>query len=206
MKHANRFIGCALGAAMLAACASTPSAGPVEVTRFHDASALASVGTGTVFVETAPGDENTALAIGVYKTEVLGELVALGYRETSRDEADHIAQVGVEQFVVGANTGNSGPVSVGVGGSTGSYGSGVGVGIGINLGGGRPKERSGTQLSVVIREAQTNQSIWEGRAALEVERGSPFEVPAVNADAIASALFREFPGNDGETVEVKVGE
>jgi hypothetical protein len=28
---------------------------------------------------------------------------------------------------------NRGPVSVGVGGSTGSYGSGVGVGVGVNL-------------------------------------------------------------------------
>src|SRR5690606_42017636 len=40
------------------------------------------------------------------------------------------------------------PVNVGVGGSTGSYGSGVGLGVGINLGGGsRPSEQIDTERS-----------------------------------------------------------
>ena len=192
-------------ALMLAACA-TPQ-GPVEVTRFVDPAGAARLGQGTVFVESAPGSLD-GLEAAPYKAAVAAELTRLGYRETPRAEASQIAQVRVERYVETA-AGRRSPVSVGVGGSTGSYGSGVGLGVGINLGGGGgPK--AGTQLGVTLRDARSDtgsgQALWEGRADLATTGRSPLAERTANAQALAAALFREFPGRNGETVEVKVGE
>ena len=192
-----------LAATALAGCAST-RAGPVEVTRFVDEARLAALGQGTIFVETAPGlTDPDSLELSSYKAAVARELTALGYRETSREAADQVAQVSFDRFVQGAG-GRRSPVSVGVGGSTGSYGSGVGLGIGINLGGGS-RETVGTELSVMIRDARTNASLWEGRAQQQVASRSAMAESAAAAGVLADALFREFPGNNGETVEVGAG-
>ena len=196
----------ALAATLLAGCATTPGAGPVEITRFHDAAALAQIGQGTVFVASAPGEDADSLELSAYKLEVLNELVALGYQESSREQADHIAQVSLKRYKIEPEAGGRGPVSVGVGGSTGGYRSGVGLGVGINLGGGDNKDRVGTDVSVRINDAASNQALWEGRASLSVGRDSPLAEPAANADIIADALFQDFPGNDGETIEVEVDE
>ena len=101
--------------------------------------------------------------------------------------------------------GRRSPVNVGVGGSTGSYGSGLGLGIGINLGGGQ-KDRLGTEMAVTIRDKATGESIWEGRADFQAPEDSPLARGQANAQTVASALFREFPGNNGETIEVEVSE
>src|SRR3990167_2305155 len=195
-----------VAAAMLAGCATVPGPGPVQITRFHDAAALAQLGQGTIFVETAPGENNESLEIAAYKAAVASSLTALGYRETAREEASQIAQVRLGRHLIAPESSKRGPVSVGVGGSTGSYGSGVGLGIGINLGGGKPRDRIDTDLGVMIRDKASGDTIWEGRASLEVGKGSPLEAPAASASAIAQALFRDFPGNNGETLEVKVSE
>lgn len=181
----------------LAACA-TPQ-GPIEVTRFVDPAGTARLGQGTVFVETAPGAID-GLEVAPYKAAVAAELTRLGYRETSRAEASQIAQVRVERFSEQALARRN-PVSVGVGGSTGSYGSGVGLGVGINLGGG-PKPTSATQLGVTLRNASGGPNLWEGRADIDTTAGAPLADRTRNAQALATALFRDFPGNNGETVQV----
>jgi hypothetical protein len=190
-----------LGAALaLSACATPP--GPVEVTRFVAPERLGTVGRGTIFVEAMPGSEDGALELAPYKAAVAAELTRLGYTESDRASATLIAQIGLQRGVIEAGK-RDGPVSVGVGGSTGSYGSGVGLGIGINLGGG-PKDRLGTNLSVRITEKDGGASVWEGRADFRPPEDSPLARGNANAQTVASALFRDFPGNNGETVEVKV--
>ena len=164
-----------IGGLALAGCATAP--GPVEVTRFVAPEASAQLGRGTIFVETAPGIDSDSLETAPYKAAVARELVSLGYVEAPRSTASQIAQVRVERFA-DAPVEKRGPVSVGVGGSTGSYGSGLGVGIGINLGGG-PKEKVGTNIGVMIREAATNQTIWEGRAC-----GDSDDVPEGAGDCV----------------------
>lgn len=181
----------------LAACA-TPQ-GPIEVTRFVDPAGTARLGQGTVFVETAPGSID-GLEAAPYKAAVAAELTRLGYRETARAQATQIAQVRVERFAEGALIRRN-PVSVGVGGSTGSYGSGVGVGVGINLGGG-PKPTSSTLLAVTLSNASGGQNLWEGRADIDTTASSPLADRTRNAQALAAALFRDFPGRSGETVQV----
>ncbi|MBX7483991.1 DUF4136 domain-containing protein [Qipengyuania qiaonensis] len=186
----------------LAGCTTRP--GPVEVTRFVAPDRVAQLGQGSIFVESAPGGEANGLELSTYKAAVADELRRLGYSESSRDGAAQVAQISLERYVVGSG-GRRNPVSVGVGGSTGNYGSGVGVGIGINLGGGQ-KDRLGTELAVTIREKASGQSIWEGRADFQAPENSALARGTANAQTVASALFREFPGNNGETIEVEVTE
>lgn len=201
---ARTLIALALGTAALAAC--TPPTGPVEVTRFHEPATLVQLGNGTIFVESAPGEAgafgNDSLELAPYKAAVARELAQLGYREADRGRADQVAEVRLERYVVGRG-GRRSPVSVGVGGSTGSYGSGVGLGVGINLGGGSGEEVV-TELGVTIRDRNTGAPLWEGRANFGVDTNSSLADARANADAVADALFREFPGNSGQTVAVEV--
>lgn len=201
MKY-SRIALLAATAALLSACTTMP-AGPVEVTRFHQQAAAAKLGQTTIFVETASDADLGALELAPYKQAVARELAKMGYRETSRDQAAQVAQVSLERFVSEPPP-KQNPVSVGVGGSTGSYGSGVGLGIGINLGGKKSAQQVGTQMSVRIRDATSGEALWEGRANFSVGTDSPLAGGEANADTMADALFREFPGNSGETVEVKV--
>ena len=184
----------------LAACA-TPSAGPVEVTRFVGQDTRAELGSGPIFVE-GVSSEVSPLALSPYTAAVAQELQQLGYSESARTNARQIAEVRLERYQIGRG-GNRSPVSVGVGGSTGSYGSGVGLGLGISLGGGQ-RDRIGTQLSVTIRDAATGQSLWEGRADFQASDNSSLASGPANAQTVAAALFEGFPGINGETVEVEV--
>lgn len=206
MNISRNFIIASIAASALAGCASIPAPSPVEVTRFHDAAALTAAERGTVFVASAPGSEEDTLELAPYKAAVAQELAQLGNGEASSEDAALVAQVRLERYRIGNDGSRRGPVSVGVGGSTGSYGSGLGLGIGFNLGGGGSSERLGTELGVMLRDKVSGQTVWEGRARFTVSPKSELAVPARNAEVIADALFREFPGNNGETVEVKVSE
>lgn len=184
----------------LASCA-TPYAGPVEVTRFVAPDSGQRLGSGTIFVE-GMGADAGSLALSPYTTAVAAELERLGYRSAARADARQIAVVSLERYSQGRD-GRRSPVSVGVGGSTGSYGSGVGLGLGINLGGGQ-RDLIGTRLSVMIRDAASGQSLWEGRADFRASDNSPLATGSGNAQTVAAALFQNFPGNNGETIEVEV--
>lgn len=192
----------AVTAAALSACTTTP-VGPVEVTRFHQPATTTQLGQTTVFIETASDMDVGSLELAPYKEAVARELAELGYRETSRAQAAQIAQVSLERFV-SEPLPKEGPVSVGVGGGAGSYGSGLGVGIGINLGGNKSDQEVFTRMAVSIRDAASGDALWEGRANFAVGTESPLAAAPANAATVADALFREFPGNSGETVSVKV--
>ena len=189
-----------LGSALaLSACAST-RAGPVEVTRFLDPASRAQLGQGSIFVTGLGGEDSLELA--PYKAAVARELAQAGYTETARTGAGQIAEVRVTRYELGRN-GQRSPVNVGVGGSTGTYGWGLGLGIGINLGGGGNAE-VGTEMAVVIREASSGRVLWEGRADFTASENSPLAERAASAQTVAAALFSDFPGNNGETIEVEV--
>lgn len=193
-------------ASLLTGCATIAPPSAVEVTRFHDAAGLNAVQERTVFVETAPGLEEGSLELAAFKRAVAQELSELGYTEAPRRAAAYTAQVSLERFAIGADIPERGPVSVGVGGRTGSYGSGVGLGIGINLGGNKSGERVGTELGVMLKSRATGNTIWEGRANWDVAKESELVSPAANAPIIADALFAEFPGGNGETIAVDATE
>jgi len=199
----TRFISPLLAAAALslAGCAST-YVSPVEVNRFVGA-APARLGNGTIAVRAAPGEAGGSLEFAAYQQAVAAELAQLGYRVVESGGAAQLAELRVARSAERPLTGGRSPVNVGVGGSTGSYGSGLGLGVGINLGGGRPKEVIDTGIGVIIRDGASGQALWEGRASFSASANSDYADRQAAAGRLADALFAGFPGESGETIEVK---
>jgi hypothetical protein len=203
--------------ALIAACAGTlalgacagPYTGPVEVTRFVGQNS-ATLGQGPIRVELADGVTND-LARSTYVTAVSQELARLGYTIVPAGTASTSTQVATirtsrQPIAAGQTGGGRSPVTVGVGGGGGSFGGGgfggVGGGIGINLGGGQRGPNVNTELAVRIDNA-AGVSLWEGRSQIATAVKSPYSQPALSARTLASGLFREFPGGNGETITIK---
>ena len=196
----KKLFGIALMSLAMTACvASTP---PVNVTRFHNAQDAQIVPGTVAIVSNSEVSDGRVLEQGTYEAAVRRELQRVGFSDPGSDAAngEYVARVSVEQSRLSADGGRS-PVSVGVGGSTGSYGSGVGLGIGINLSG-KPKDRIATELSVRITRRADGQTVWEGRSSVEAKDGSPASQPGLAASKLAEALFRDFPGESGATIRV----
>jgi hypothetical protein len=188
-----------VAALTLAGCVAPT--GPVEVTRFH-AQDISTLGKGTITVEPAPGHDGSSLEWKAYQAAVERQLGLLGYSALPAGTASsQIAQLRLSRESFRPERSGS-PVSVGVGGSTGSYGSGLGVGIGINLSP-RPSEQVRTDLGVIIRDRASGAARWEGRANFTVRTGSPLAATSLGAAKMAEALFKGFPGQSGETIAVK---
>ena len=188
-----------LAALTLAACA-TPI-GPVEVTRFHKQAALPQLGHGTIAIEAAPGMDAGSLELSSYKSAVARELARIGYQGVAAGSGDQVALVRVERFAFQPQR-DGGPVSVGVGGSTGSWGSGIGLGIGLDLSG-KPAEQVTTRLGVMIKDRASDETIWEGRAEFTVPANAPLASSQLGAAKMAEAMFGGFPGGNGETIRVQ---
>lgn len=186
----------------LSACATTPYTGPVEVTRFV-ASQPQGLGQGTIAIA-FPDELGNLAARSAFASAVSAELTRLGYTVvTEGDPAGQTAAIRTSRNAIAAAEDNRGPVSVGVGGSTGSYGSGLGMGVGINLGGGRESPSVLTDLAVRITRAD-GITLWEGRAQIATGVKSPYSQTTTSAKTLAAALFRDFPGGNGETVTISV--
>lgn len=195
-----------IAAAALSGCVAP--VGPVEVTRFH-APDTARIGRGTIRVEPAPGQADN-LEFRTYAAAVARELTRAGYSEPlpgqsgGQSASQQVALLTLDRNRYQPQRGR-GPVSVGLGGSTGSYGSGVGLGLGIDLSG-PPKEQVETRVFVSIRDRAappTATALWEGRAGFVVQADSPLAQAPLGAAKVAEALFKGFPGQSGETIQVK---
>jgi len=186
----------------LSACATTPYTGPVEVTRFV-AEQPAGLGQGTIAL-TYPDEIGNAAARAAFTAAVGAELTRLGYTVVPEGtEAAQTAAIRTSRNGIASIDTRRSPVSVGVGGQTGSYGSGVGLGVGINLGGGRESPSVVTDLAVRITRADGT-TLWEGRAAIATGVKSPYSQVTTSARTLAAGLFRDFPGGNGETVTISV--
>ena len=193
------------GAAALAAAAALSGCvapvGPVEVTRFHAPGAVP-LGQGAISIEPAPGQQG-GMEFRTYAGAVMRELQRVGYVDaaSAAGPGRQVATLSIERRSYRPGRYGS-PVSVGVGGTTGSYGSGVGVGVGLDLSG-PPPERVETRMHVMIRERASANAIWEGRASFTVRAKSPLAQTPLGAAKMAEALFKDFPGRSGETILVK---
>lgn len=198
-----------LGAASLALSGCATAVPPVEVTRFH-AGSSASWSAGTRYAVdpvplgssvpvapgTAPSLEWTSYRIAVERQLQLQGLVPV----EAGTAAPLTVRIGFARQGPHSQ-GRRSPVSVGVGGSTGSYGSGVGLGVGINLGGGARRVVD-LELSIRIDDSVTGNALWEGRALSAVPEKAPAAQPSLAAAKLAEALFRDFPGESGRTISV----
>ncbi len=192
----------AAAALALSGCATTPFTGPVEVTRFA-APNPAGLGQGPIVVY-FPDEVTNANAKATFKTAIESELRTLGYTIVAQEGRDiQVATVRTARNPIAAIENNRGPVSVGVGGQTGNFGTGAGLGVGINLGGGREGPAALSELSVRIAKADST-TLWEGRAQIATGVKSPFSQVDTSARTLAAALFRDFPGGNGETVAIDV--
>ena len=190
-------------ALMLSGCATTPYTGPVEVTRFV-AQAPNGLSQGPIVVY-FPDEVANAGAKTAIKAAVERELQALGYTIVAQEgRGIQVAAVRTSRTpIAAAEQRQRGPIDVGVGGGTGGFGSGAGLGVGINLGGGREGPAAMTELSVRITGDDTK-SLWEGRAQIATGVKSPYAQVETSARTLAAALFRDFPGGNGETVTIDV--
>lgn len=183
---------------------------PVEVTRFHtNAPSLWAAGT-TYSVESTPltdsgqpvGAMQPSLEWNSYRTAVERQLQLQGLVPAAAGAAAPLKlRIGFERYDRASGARRS-PVSVGVGGSTGGYGSGVGLGIGLNLGGGGSRHQQELSLFVRIDDHAAGRALWEGRAITSVSSKAPAAQPSLAADKLAAALFKDFPGESGQTVRV----
>ena len=171
--------------------------GPVEVTRFNRIAEGIVYGTGSFAVTATSGD---TLALSPYLAAVQREMERVGYSK-ALDGSDVIAEVTVQRVQFNGN--DRSPVSVGVGGSTGSYGSGVGVGVGLNLNALGDQRGIETTLNVRIVRTTDKLVLWEGRATQRGALNSPAAQPGIASSKLAEALFKDFPGSNGETVTVR---
>ncbi|MFT3966440.1 MAG: hypothetical protein QM690_11225 [Sphingobium sp.] len=185
-----------LAAALLGGCAaSTP---PVDVTRFYNAAVPRGE---TVAVVAAPGRDGTGVEYRTYANAVAAALSRTGFSVVdSGRPAALTAAIDFDTAIDRPVDRRGSPVSVGVGGATGSYGGGVGLGIGINLSG-PPKAMIASRLSV--RLSRGDAALWEGRAETRAKEGTPGAQPGIAAGKLADALFRDYPGQSGATITVK---
>jgi hypothetical protein len=68
---------------------------------------------------------------------------------------------------------------------------------------GRPAGDVMTELSVSIRRRSDATVAWEGRAQAEAPSDSVMAARGAAVDALAEALFRDFPGESGRTIRVR---
>lgn len=192
-----------VAALALSACATGPYTGPVEVTRFV-APDRAGLAQGTIAV-TFPDEVSNPGVRAAFTAAVGAQLARIGYTVSNTPAgAGQTAIIRTSRDPITAAVKNRrGPVNVGVGGQTGSYGSGVGLGVGVNLGGGREAPNAITELSVRIASADGT-TLWEGRAQMATGLKSPYSQVDTSARTLAAALFRDFPGGNGETVTINV--
>jgi hypothetical protein len=194
MKKRNLISALALSLTLTACVVPT---GPVEVTRFNRLADGYVYGNGSYLA--TPAKASDALSLSPYLAAVAREMQRVGYSERL-DNSDVIAEVTVNARKVEAA--QRSPVSVGVGGSTGRYGSGVGLGLGLDISALGNKGRVETTLSVRLLRRADNLVIWEGRAVQSAGAASPAAQPGIAASKLAAALFADFPGKSGETVTV----
>ncbi len=194
-------------ALVLGGCATAVP--PVEVTRFH-ANAPTGWAPGTRYTVDNAALGDAAAMVGAtqpslewsgYRAAVERQLQLRGLVAAEGGaRAPLRVRIGFDRSEQ-VSAGKRSPVSVGVGGSTGSYGSGVGLGLGINLGGG-PRRMQDLQLSVRIDDAASGNALWEGRALTAVPVKAPAAQPGLAAAKLAEALFKDFPGESGRTISV----
>lgn len=181
--------------APLSACATTP---PAQVTRFHLNQPIA---PGPIAVRPLRSTMDPSLETRDNLAAVSAELTRLGFASSpSLGNAERIATVAVDRRIEPSALPPRSPVSIGIGG--GSFGGNLGVGIGTSFGIGKGKsnDTAVTQLQVQIKRASDESIVWEGRAW---SRTASNASPADEVRRLAAALFKDFPGPSGKTVEVK---
>lgn len=204
MNNFARRGGALLAIALLAGCATDMGgASGASVTRFHLGQPIA---RGPIAVEPADPADANSLEFTQIAAPVERELARLGWTVGPRDgRSEQVAVIRLEQAArpVARRSGFS--VGLGVGGGSWGRHGGVGGSIGgsVPIGGHGTNMVVATQLSVRIQRRSDATVAWEGRAETEARGGTPQAGAGSAADRLATALFRDFPGESGRTIRVR---
>jgi hypothetical protein len=204
-KFASRLSAFA-AVALLAGCAMDMEGGvspAASVTRFHLGQPIA---RGPIAVEAADAADANSLEFNQIASAVERELARLGWAVEARTGAtEQVAIVRVVQAERAGRRGGGLSIGLGVGGGSWGRGGGVGVGVGgtVPVAGYGRSQVVATQLSVRIQRRSDATVAWEGRAEMEARGGTPAASRAAAADRLATALFRDFPGESGRTIRVR---
>jgi hypothetical protein len=188
--------------AALAGCATTYRAQPVEVTRYH----LGGLNERTsISVEPiAPSD--VGFGYKLYADAVGAELARMGFVPSAPGSpSGYIAAVGFRRMSAGSFK-EAPPVTIGLGGGSFSGGRRGGVGVGGDVGfgiGGKMREAYVSELWVQLRRRSDNTTLWEGKAQTRSVGGTAADNDQTQAERMAKALFKGFPGESGITTTVK---
>lgn len=174
-----------------------------SVTRFHLGQPIA---RGEIRVEPADPARANSLEFTQMAASVERELARLGWN-VARGNAtsEQVAVIRIDQGSREAMRSRS-SVSIGVGAGSGGWGrSGVGGGVSgsIPIGGASSGEIVVTELAVRIQRRSDATAMWEGRAEIEARADSPLSNPVAAVDRLAEAMFRDFPGESGQTIRVR---
>ena len=183
-------------ASLVSGCAATIP--PVEVTRFHAGQTIAPA---AITIQPLGSGDLQALEFRTYAAAVGQQLAALGFTDSADPKSPYIAEV---DYTRGTRTdfNRRSPVTIGVGGGTGGGGFGIGLGTSFGIGGTKSRDTIITKLSVRIKTRADGRALWEGRAQTEAPSRAPAAQPGLAAEKLASALFKGFPGQSGETITV----
>jgi hypothetical protein len=174
------FFGSLAVLTILSGCASLRGGGAstagTDVTRFHLGQPIARASIAVEAFE--PADANSP-EFRSYATAVGQELTRLGWTVVpAPGRSEQVALIDVAQ-------GAAPRLRVGAGGSV------------------RPVDANSTQLEVRLMRRSDRSVIWEGRAE-EVNRGQTSPEQRITAvQRLASALFRDFPGESGRTIRLR---
>ncbi len=194
----------AIAAVATSGCATTGSAvRPVDVTRFHLNEPVA---RGSFSLEPLSTNVVVSPEFQTYAGAVGREMEKLGFARAGVAPSDLIVAVAFTRSSRGFVEKRP-PVSIGLGaggGGGGWRGGGLGLGGGVGFGvGGGQREVVGSELAVQIRRRSDGTTIWEGRAVTDSLERTPGAQPVFQADRLANAMFRNFPGESGITTTVK---
>ena len=180
------YIAAALALALLTTSATV--AKPVQVTRFTTPGEL-------VRGPVAPTVAAVSLEQSTYDAAVSRKLADIGFTGEGSARYTYKAEVVKD---VRRNTTRRSPVTIGIGGGTGGFGGGFGIGGSFGVGTNHNRDTTFTTLSVQLLDRATGRTVWEGRA--EAESTAP---GGESVERLATALFKDFPGQSGRTISVK---
>jgi len=181
-------------AACLAACTTSGSGGErgirtggIEVGRFHLGQPIAHA---QIAIE--PYDRADAMRpeFAAASAAVARQLTRLGWTVLpTAGKSEQVALVAVQQGSrESISAASAARIGRGVGGLP-ATGSSAGV--------------IATLLEVGIRRRSDGTVFWEGRAVAEARSGTPQAAAGAQADRLAEALFRDFPGESGRIIRVR---
>ncbi|WP_181160021.1 DUF4136 domain-containing protein [Sandaracinobacter neustonicus] len=200
MRMAPAHLGSALviaAALALGACSTTPSA---NVLRFHQNQP---VSRGTVYLKPANPALAGSLEFQAQANAVGAELRKQGFEPVSSPQVAQFTAVIDVQTTERVGPPRQSGVSIGIGGGFSSGNVGVGTSVQVPVGGQpSPQVATTTTLSVSLVQALGNQAVWEGRSSLDTQPGGQRGTPLT--PVLASALFQDFPGPSGKTVQVPI--